>query len=91
MVPNEQKVWTDGMDGRNGLTDGRMDHGRCQNYIPPTSSRDNKELPALRGKFGPVWSEKLKVALHQFHPIGLLKEWSKCKILAFILLLPLLW
>ena len=46
---------------------------------------------ALRGKFGPLWSQKLKVAFHQFHPIGLLEEWSKCKILAFILLFPLLW
>ena len=46
---------------------------------------------ALRGKFGPLWSQKLKVGFHQFHPIGLLEEWSKCKILAFILLFPLLW
>ena len=41
---------------------------------------------ALRGKFRPIWSPKLKVAFHQFHQIGLLEEWSKCKILAFILL-----
>ena len=34
MVPDRQKVRTDGMDGR---TDGRR-----QNYIPPTSSGDNK-------------------------------------------------
>ena len=33
MVPDRQKVWTD------GRKDGRT-HGRCQNYIPPTSSRD---------------------------------------------------
>ena len=46
---------------------------------------------ALRGKFGPLWSQKLKVAFRQFHPIGLLEECSKCKVLAFILLLPLLW
>ena len=39
---------------------------------------------AIRGKFGPLWSQKLKVAFFQFHPIGLLVEWSKCKILAFI-------
>ena len=39
---------------------------------------------ALRGKFGPLWSQKLKVAFHQFHPIGLLEEWFKRKILAFI-------
>ena len=38
---------------------------------------------ALRGKLVPLWSQKLKVAFHQFHPIGLLEEWSKCKILAF--------
>ena len=31
---------TDGMDGR---TDGRT-HGRRQNYIPPTSSGDNKSI-----------------------------------------------
>ena len=34
----------------------------------------------LGGKFGPLWSPKLEVA---FHPIDLLEEWSKCKILAF--------
>ena len=50
-----------------------------------------KELRALRGKFGPLWSQKLKCAFHQFQPIGLFDEWSKCKILAFVLLLPLLW
>ena len=42
-------------------------------------------IHALRGKFGTLWSQKLKVTFHQFHPIGLLEEWSKCKILAFIL------
>ena len=31
-------------------------------------------------------SQKLKVAFHQFHPIGLLEEWSKCKVLALVLL-----
>ena len=35
MVPDRQKVRTDGTDGQ---TDGRR-----QNYIPPTSSGDNKE------------------------------------------------
>ena len=34
MVPDRQKVRTDGMDGR---TDGQR-----QNYIPPTLSRDKK-------------------------------------------------
>ena len=43
-----------------------------------------KGVRALRGKFGPLWSQNLKVAFHQFHPIGLLEEWLKCKILAFI-------
>ena len=38
MVPDRQKVWTDGRtDGRNGRRDGRR-----QNYIPSTSSGDNK-------------------------------------------------
>ena len=31
-----------------------------------------KELRALRGLFGPLWSKKLKVALCQFFLIGLL-------------------
>ena len=36
MVPDRQKVWTDGQkDGRTEWTDGHN-----QNYIPPTSSRD---------------------------------------------------
>ena len=35
MVPGRQKVRTD------GRKDGRT-HGRRQNYIPPTSSEDNK-------------------------------------------------
>ena len=38
MVPDRQKVWTDGGTDR---MDGRM-HGRRQNYIPPTLSGDNK-------------------------------------------------
>ena len=46
---------------------------------------------ALSGEFGPLWSQKLKITFHQFYPIDLLEEWSKCKILAFILLFPLLW
>ena len=47
-----------------------------------------KGVRALRGYFGPIKSQKLKVAFHQFHLIGLLGEWPKCKFLAFILLLP---
>ena len=34
MVPDRQKVWTD---------------GRCQNYIPPTSSGDNKHNDRVIG------------------------------------------
>ena len=33
-----------------------------------------KELCALRGNFGPLWSSKLKVVFHQSHPIHLLEE-----------------
>ena len=49
-----------------------------------------KALRALRGKFCPLCSQKLNVALHQFHPIGLLEESPKCFFLALILALPLL-
>ena len=41
-----------------------------------------KEL--LRGYFAPLWSQKLKVAFHQFPLIGLLEEYPKLKCLAFI-------
>ena len=33
-----------------------------------------KNLPALRGKFGPLFSRKLEVALPENHTIGLLEE-----------------
>ena len=33
-----------------------------------------KELCALSGKFGLLWSQKLKVAFHQFHQFGLLED-----------------
>ena len=33
-----------------------------------------KEVRALRGKNGPIFSQKLKVASHKNHPIGLLEE-----------------
>ena len=46
-----------------------------------------KELHTLRGYFGPLYSQKLKVAFHKFHLVGLLQEKPICKILAFILLL----
>ena len=36
MVPDRQKVRTDGRDGQT--------HGRRQNYIPPTSSGDNNRF-----------------------------------------------
>ena len=35
------------------------------------------------------WRQKLKTDFHQFHLTGLLEEQPMCKILAFILLLPL--
>ena len=47
-----------------------------------------KGVRALMGYFGPLYSQKMKVAFHQFHLIDLLEEKPKCKILAFILLLP---
>ena len=34
----------------------------------------DKEVRALRGKFGPLLSQNLKVAFHKNHPIGLLEE-----------------
>ena len=43
MVPDRQKVRTDGRtEGRTECTDGRT-HGRRQNYNPPTSSGDNRK------------------------------------------------
>ena len=48
----------------------------------------HKGVRALRDYFGPLKSQKLKVAFHQFHLIGLLEEKPKCKILTFIFLLP---
>ena len=46
MVPDRQKVRTDGMDGRMDGMNGRMDgmDGRRQNYIPLTSSGDNNHI-----------------------------------------------
>ena len=32
------------------------------------------ERALLKGEFGPLWSQKLKVAFHQFHQIGLLEN-----------------
>ena len=33
-----------------------------------------KGVRALRGKFGPIWSKKLKIAFHQFHLIVLFRK-----------------
>ena len=33
-----------------------------------------KGVRALKGYFDPLWSKKLKVAFHQFHVVGFLKE-----------------
>ena len=58
MVPDRQKVRTDGRtEGRTEWTDGRT-HGRRQNYIPPTSSGDKKahDSQIVRAK------EKLKLS-----------------------------
>ena len=62
--------------------------------IPETRqlcTKKEKGVRALRGYFGPLLSQKLKIAFYQFLSIGLLEEQLKCIILAFILLLPLLW
>ena len=45
-----------------------------------------KGVRALRGYFGSLLSQELKIAFHQFLLIGLVEEYMKCKILAFILL-----
>ena len=50
MVPDRQKVLT---DGRNGRTDGRR-----QNYIPPTSSGDNETDKS--------WKYQAKVYVRRF-------------------------
>ena len=51
MVPDRQKVRTD------GRTDGRT-HRRRQNYIPPTSSGDNKRA------LGP-WVTHLRITVYK--------------------------
>ena len=53
---------------------------------PTMAAADYKGEPALRRYFGPLLSQKLKIAFHQFLLIGLLEEYLKCHILAFILL-----
>ena len=40
----------------------------------------NKEVRALRCKFCPLLSQKLKGAFRENHSIGLLEEQLKCKI-----------
>ena len=41
---------------------------------PLVREKSGKGGRALRGYFGPLESQKLKVAFHQFHLIGLLEE-----------------
>ena len=52
----------------------------------------NRQIPyqSVKGPLAPL-GPKMKVAFHEFHPIGLLGEWSKYKILTSILLFLLLW
>ena len=53
-----------------------------------TSGEHNKDrdkgVPALRGYFGPLWSQKLKIVFHQFPLIGILEEYLKSKMSAFL-------
>ena len=58
---------------RNPLTHDYDIHGTKLQTV-----KNAKGVRALRGKFGPLWSQKLKDAFHQFHPLGLLEGWSKC-------------
>ena len=44
MVPDRQKVRTDGRNGRTDGRNGRTNGQTTQNYIPPTSSGDNKHV-----------------------------------------------
>ena len=44
MVPDRQKVWTDGRKDRR--------NGRCQNYIPPTLSGDKNNPLLLKDRGG---------------------------------------
>ena len=48
----------------------------------------HKRGTCIKGLFWHPLEPKLKVTFHQFHLIGLLEEKPKCKILAFVLLLP---
>ena len=54
----------------------------CDAYVQSHSHRVTsgfiKGVRALRGYFGPLWSQKLKVAFHQFHLVSLLEEKPKC-------------
>ena len=38
----------------------------------------------LKGYFGPLWGQKIKVAFHLFLLISLLEQWPKCKYLILI-------
>ena len=42
----------------------------------------------IKGLFWPPLEQKTEDAFHQFYLVGLLEEKPKCKILTFILLLP---
>ena len=39
-----------------------------------SAKKGGKGVRALRGYFGPIYSQKQKVAFHKFHLIGLLEE-----------------
>ena len=57
MVPDRQKVRT---DGRNGRT-----HGRRQNYIPPTSSGDNNRADVINASHStPIYLNDLPIYLN---------------------------
>ena len=60
MVPDGQKVWTDGQNGRT--------QGRRQNYIPPTSSGDNNMInPANPGLV--YWIYQISCVLAMANPV----------------------
>ena len=50
-----------------------------------------KAVRALRGHFGPIWGQKIKVDLHKLLLISLLEKQPKCKGLVLFGLLRLLW
>ena len=60
--------------GHNSVTNLRKMTNNNLNLHLVNINSHTKGVRAFRGKFGPHWSQKLKVAFHQFHPIGLLEE-----------------